>query len=358
MAETTEIAWADSTFNGWSGCTKVSPACTNCYAEKMCARFSHLGEWGPGAERKRTSKANWRKPVAWNRKAEKAQDARDLFNECGGSDCRWEGPIPRRPRVFCGSLCDWLDPEVPAEWLADLLALIAATPHLDWLLLSKRPELWRDRLWLVTELRDAINPRDPDLAQEWLSGKAPPNVWMGITAENQEWLDKRWESLKEIPARIKFLSVEPMLGPLVLPDDFPGCYHPTSEGLAPDHSECAPTGTWVIGGGESGSRARPTHPAWARSLRDQCREGGIPFMWKQHGEFAPCTSPVLHACMKGKKDWQARLGFPKVCACSEGPHTLVDDAKGFACVHRVGKKAAGRLLDGQLHNEFPEVARG
>lgn len=120
MGSTTKISWCDSTFNPWIGCTKISPACANCYAADMMHRWGK-DLWGPGKPRQRTSAANWRQPLKWE-----AEAARTGI----------------RRKVFCGSLCDCLDPEVPIEWLADLLGLIFRTPHLDWLLLTKRPEMW------------------------------------------------------------------------------------------------------------------------------------------------------------------------------------------------------------------------
>lgn len=270
MGERTEISWTDHTFNPWTGCTKVSPGCANCYAETMCNRFPHLGEWGPGAERKRTSEANWRKPLGWARKARRA----------GG----------RKPRVFCASLSDWLDPEVPAEWLADLLALIAKTSDaLDWQLLTKRPGLWRERLDAAADARIEVNPPGAQFAERWLAGEAPEGVWLGITVEDQRRADERRRSLLEIPARVRFLSCEPLLGHL-------------------DHL-CQGGIHWCIAGGESGPKARPMNPEWARALRDQCEEAGVAFHFKQWGEWS-----------NGK---------------------------------RKGKKNAGRLLDGRTHDAFP-----
>ena len=139
MGMKTSIAWCDHTFNPWLGCAKVSPGCANCYAEGGAKR-SGLVEWGQGKPRRRTSVAKWREPITWNR---------TMQCDCGSVPCDMSEDLDRmacpnceslfrRPRVFCGSLMDWLDPEVPAEWLADLLALIHATPDLDWLLLTKK----------------------------------------------------------------------------------------------------------------------------------------------------------------------------------------------------------------------------
>lgn len=320
MAETTEIAWCDSTFNPWTGCTKVSPGCANCYAEKMCNRFGHLGSWGPGAERKRTGPGYWRKPLAWEREGATGADLWD-----GGTG----DATPHSRRVFCGSLCDWLDPEVPAEWLADLLGLIDATPHLDWLLLTKRPHLWRERLeatQLVYPPQSVAQKQGKDAAWAWLrEGRAPKNVWIGTTVEDQQRADERIPELLEIPARVRFLSCEPLLGEV----DLLGAIR---------HVD------WVICGGESGPNARPMHPDWARSLRDQCKAAGVPFMFKQWGEWAPdkpgAPAPPARIMARDGRSWASR---------SE----LVPPARSPYPMIRVGKKAAGRLLDGVTHNEFP-----
>jgi protein gp37 len=140
MAQNSNIEWTDNTWNPWIGCTKVSPGCANCYAEARDQRFAGGAHWGKGAPRQRTSAANWKQPLKWNREA--AEDVDDALHDFGAD--KYEAP--QRPRVFCASLADWLDDEVPIEWLADLLGLIHATPFLDWQLLTKRPENWMARI--------------------------------------------------------------------------------------------------------------------------------------------------------------------------------------------------------------------
>lgn len=193
-----------------------------------------------------------------------------------------------RPRVFSLSMGDWLDHEVPAEWLAEMLTAIRLTPHLSWLLLTKRPELWRQRLGAAYDWWDEEYEGQADenysghyarkWIKAWLDGKAPENVWVGVTGENQTWVDRRVPELLKIPARVYFLSCEPLLGPITLPDTWPGCFHGD---YSIDHSECAPVRSWIIAGGESGRNPRPMDPEWARSLRDQCKEAGVPFFMKQ-----------------------------------------------------------------------------
>ena len=249
MADKTMIEWCDRTFNPWMGCAKVSDGCKFCYAETLMDTRYKKVKWGPRGTRVRTSAENWRKPLRWNREA---------WLEC--QSCGWRGegnefhacpyPVselkPTRQRVFCASLADVLEdrPELFA-WRNDLFELIEQTSdNLDWLILTKRPENARDLLpaaWF----------------EAW-----PGNVWMGTTVENQKAAEERIPYLLDIPARVRFLSVEPMLGKIDL-------------GMGGIH--------WVICGGESGQGCRPMEPAWAGDLRFQCGAAGAPFFMKQLG---------------------------------------------------------------------------
>ena len=206
MGEVTRIAWTDHTFNPWIGCQRISPGCDNCYAERT-ARRRNWAEWGPGAERKITTPGTWKGPTAWNRKA------------------RVEGV---RKLVFCASLADVMDPRAPEGAREDLFALIRATPMLTWQLLTKLPR-----------------NLDRFLPEDW--GEGYPNVWLGITAEDQLHYDRRWPVLARTPAAVRFISYEPALGELTLRE----------------HDERP---DWVIWGGESGPGARPMEPAWARRI--------------------------------------------------------------------------------------------
>src|SRR6185312_11550581 len=287
MGENTKISWCDATFNPWIGCTKVSDGCTNCYAEAQNSfRKWNGGVWGKGTPRKRTSVANWRRPLSWN----------SVAAEAGAS-------MLRRPRVFCSSLADVFDSEVDPAWRADLFALIKATTQLDWQLLTKRPHN-------IAKM----------LPADW--GDGWPNVWLGTTVEDQKAADLRVPVLLEVPARVHFLSVEPMIGPVDLgrwmgtenchacnvrfwPDsvrapwlrsvDFEGddermC--PACGALEGETGTVGPIGSelddeprldWAICGGESGSKARPMELEWARSLKAQCEAGGAAFFFKQTG---------------------------------------------------------------------------
>lgn len=269
MGEATTIEWTDHTFNPWRGCTKVSPGCANCYAEAMARRNPKvLGEWGPGGTRVVAAESYWRQPLKWDREAREADERR---------------------RVFCASLADvFEDRDDLIAPRARLLRTIYECRNLDWLLLTKRPENWRK---LVEEsLTEVVmdDDHDPGLAATlmlWLNGDPPPNVWLGVSAEDQRRADERIPQLHKIPAKIKFLSVEPMLGPIETERSLYGYDwdllggEEWSPALARRHGSIS----WVICGGESGPNARPFDIRWARSLRDRCATAGVPFFMKQLG---------------------------------------------------------------------------
>lgn len=327
MAENTNIEWCDATFNGWIGCTRISPACDNCYAAVSTPARTMGIKWGFREPRRRTGDATWEQPAKWNR-----QHAA-FFAEHG-----------RRRRVFCSSLADVFDKEVPAEWRLDLLSIILSTPNLDWLVLTKR--VGNVRTMLSEAQRLAWAREEFDVAGQlgrWLDGAPPANVWMGITVCNQEEADRDIPKLLYVPAVVRFLSMEPLLGLVVLPEVF-------IRGLALEGRELHwPDGAgvirWVIVGGESGPHARPIHPDWARSLSDQCAAAAVPMLFKQWGEWLPAAdsrSVTGHV-----------LALQGAGPISKSPmwHVFEDGQR----TARVGKAAAGRLLDGRTHDEFPEV---
>jgi protein gp37 len=243
MGKETKIAWCHHTFNPWIGCSRVSPGCDHCYAEAMSSR-SFKVEWGPGQPRRRTSPANWSEPLKWNDLAEGAFE---------------------RPRVFCSSLADVFDNEVDASWLFDLITLIVKTPNLDWLLLTKRIGNFRSRLTAATQSAHC-DPLDiADRIDAWITDQRTfHNIWLGATVVNQIEADRDIPKLIEAPANVRFLSIEPMLGPISL-DAFL---------LELD---------WTIVGGESGPFARPMDLVWARDVRDQSAAANRPFFYKQSG---------------------------------------------------------------------------
>lgn len=320
MSANSKIEWTDHTFNAWEGCEKISPGCDNCYAETRNARFGGgtAINWGPGAPRRRTSPANWALPVKWNKQHEA------FFAEHG-----------RRQRVFCASLSDVFDNAVDPAWRADLFRLIQQTPHLDWLLLTKRIGNANNMI------AAALGEIDIDGGE--LNPWPWPNVWIGATVVNQQEADRDIPKLMAVPAAKRFLSLEPLLGPVdlrLMSRSFGFPKHITHDGRAIG----MPQGLHqVIVGGESGRAARPMHPEWARSLRDQCVAADVPFLFKQWGEW---ISTDQEACPNGPpfSRWQWADGT----AFQPG-----DGQRAISLFCKAGKKSAGRKLDGITHDGFP-----
>jgi len=328
MADTTPIEWTDATWSPWEGCTKVSVGpqggCVNCYAEAM-NRWLRKGEnWGPGAPRRIYSSAHWDKPLLWNKAAAKAG---------------------KRMRVF-PSVCDPFDNEVAPIMRARFFELIARTPNLDWLLLTKR----------IGNARAMLPPTVNDFAAVY------PNVWLGATVVTQEEADRDIPKLLSTPARVRFLSIEPLLGPIDLThidkdrvwsiDALAGDYWREEEDETGFHNveriKNVRKLDWVIVGGESGLGARPMHPDWARSLRDQCAAAGVPFLFKQWGEWKDVGSRAASpSSLPGNLCRVTTPGRPDHYVAISGDKALI--------LSKVGKKAAGRLLDGVEHDAFPAV---
>lgn len=235
MGENSKIEWTTHTFNPWIGCQKVSAGCDHCYAEALMDTRLGQVKWGPHGKRKRTSEANWKQPIKWDKAAKLAG---------------------RRDRVFCASLSDWLDNKVDQQWRLDLRDLIRQTPNLDWLLLTKRIENYAQ-----------FSPwRTP-----------PKNVWLGVTAEDQSNYDRRWKILKDINAVVRFISYEPALGPITVIRD-------TGSTNIPD---------WIIMGGESGKETRMMEPAWAYGMKELCQKYEVPFFMKQMTNKSPIPVDLL-----------------------------------------------------------------
>lgn len=320
MAENTRIEWADHSFNPWTGCTKVSPGCDHCYAEGWAKRSGHV-EWGPHGSRRRTGIATWGQPLKWNAAAAKSGT---------------------RARVFCASLSDVFDNHrsIQDKWRTDLWRLIWDTPHLDWLLLTKRPQN-------IAVMLPVDGLHHPSWREGW------PNVWLGTTAENQTEADRRIPHLLAVPAKVHFLSCEPLLELLDLHRWMGVHHHPDNNLSDPETAAAIATVIkaardqfreehgrhgidWLICGGESGPKARPMHPDWARSLRDQCAAAGVAFHFKQWGEWAPVGL--------SRTD-----GLPITSSDYDGP---IYGAKEAGV--KLGKKAAGRRLDGREWNDVPK----
>lgn len=321
MAEGSNISWTDDTFNPWEGCQKVGPGCDGCYAEARNIRYAEQGateapNWGPGAPRRRTSAANWRKPLKWQREQAAAiAGARDM-----------DAPLPRPRFVFCASLADVFDNAVPVEWRRDLFRLIRETPDLTWLLLTKRPgnilKLFCEADGQLFDRHGIVDPRG------W-----PANAAIGCTAVNQEEADRDVPTLLIARSRLTnaqspgpaftFLSMEPLLGPVDLRQ---------AHTMPSRHDRV----DWVITGGETDQgqhKARPAHPDWFRGLRDQCAAAGVPFHHKQNGEWVG--------------DDQGVQTFGR------DPSIMLEDRTPPAAMFRVGKARSGRMLDGREHDDRP-----
>lgn len=316
MVLMTKIEWADSVWNPVTGCGKISPGCQNCYAERMSKRLA--GRCGYPKENpfkvtlhpdRLEQPYNWKKPK----------------------------------RIFVCSMADLFHEDVPDDFIDKVFTVMA---HAQWfyghkfMVLTKRPERMRQ---FILEVEKDINQqkipkKNPDGTTTHKITFAFPlqNIWLGVTAENQEQADKRIPVLLQIPAAVRFVSVEPMLGPVDLTDihydsitaiDALNGLH----GFPKPHAD-GPKLDWVICGGETGPGARPMHPDWAKSLRDQCRTAGVPFFFKQWGEY-------IHTSIEESE--------PFIDIDRE-----YDDSDYFI---KVGKKNTGRLLDGRTWDEFPVI---
>ena len=386
MAQNSTIEWTDHTFNPVRGCTKISPGCANCYAAREARRFPAIrGTWGDSGTRIVAVPSAWKEPLKWDRAASRAgtrarvfcASLADIFEDWKGDlhfpaqlepggrvTARWDGRQLVR-EIDASADRQGLAPATMDHLRAELFALILATPHLDWLLLTKRPENWREAvtraLAIIQEIPGAFTlDTEPNarawMLQNWLDGHPPRNVWIGTTAEDQQRADQRIPALLSIPARVRFLSCEPLLGPV----DLAAIPRPTEFHQSPHGWDAwlAKRIHWLIAGGESGPGARPMHPEWARSLRDQCQSAGVPFLFKQWGEFSPGWHESLLDAPAKAGGWTCMTVLSSTDKRREGGQTVyAHDSQGRAIrMDRPGKKAAGRLLDGREWNEFPVPA--
>jgi protein gp37 len=318
MAANSKIEWCDHTFNPWIGCSKVSAACDHCYAERMGKRMRV--EWGLWSERRKTK--TWRDPVRWHNAAKRREAEGWTY----------------RPRVFCGSLCDIFEANPQLDpWRVELWKLIEHTDRLTWLLLTKRP----------MNVLDSVPPAWRD---DW-----PAHVWVGTTIETQPLAEQRLRYLCTIPAPVRFVSCEPLLGPLLLQDVqvTPYTYVNALKGTCRNREgamevvqsiEYHPI-NWVIVGGESGPKARPMHPDWVRRIAGDCADAQVPFFFKQWGAWAPASNWEDVPDEDAPRDTGSTLMFK---------HPIHEE--GIATeMRRVGKKNAGKLLDGKEWTASPQV---
>lgn len=277
MGEATGISWTNATWNPWHGCAKVSAGCKNCYM------FREKKQYGQDPTLVVRSKTKFNDPLKWIAKG--------------------------NPPQFCFT-CSWSDffIEQADSWRAEAWEIIDTTPLITYQILTKRPER-------IAQC----------LPANW--GEGYENVWLGVSCENQETANKRIKLLLQAPAAVRFVSAEPLLGPI----QFSEIVMPDGDHLNTLYSDDTDSGIdWVIVGGESGPGARPMHPDWARTIRDQCQAAGVPFFFKQNGEYVSVSE-----------------------VAGEGPHYHFPDG---ATVRRIGTKAAGATLDGREWHEFPPVS--
>lgn len=335
MSDRTDIEWADATWNPIGGCSRVSEECRNCYAEVMAARFSDPGQWGHGLAR-RVKLRDGTTDHRWTGKLVLHEHKLD-------QPLRWKKPR----RIFVNSTSDLFHENVPDEWIDRVFAVMALAPQHVFMVLTKRADRMREYFsarkegdpWAeasdhiaeligMEEATYVLEPRDIPLH----------NVWLGVSVGDQTAADERIPELLATPAAVRFVSAEPLLGPVDLARPTFGaihCANRCADGcLAMGDEECARCLgggeiDWVIVGGESGPGARPMHPDWAREIRDQCVAAGVSFFFKQWGAWGPYdrsrTDGALYAT----------------------PYCMDSPMQNF------GKKAAGRLLDGREWNEVP-----
>ncbi|WP_045562696.1 DUF5131 family protein [Streptomyces sp. FxanaA7] len=394
MATNTSIEWADKTWSPIIGCDRVSPGCDACYAITTAhVRTSNPQPAIAAAFTGTTHKADGR--VDWTGQINLLEDR--LLQPLS-----WKKPV----KVFVNSQSDLFHKNVPDEYIAKVFAVMALTPQHSYQLLTKRHARMRSLLrdecrcgaghapgthfrskmaWAVSQANPDRIPGLPTDAEQRVT-VAPwplPGVWLGVSVENQQWADIRIPALLETPAAVRFLSCEPLIGPVDLwgKRDYrghrpqltywldgrpgPGPEHTTSTGMTMHSIVTGPRVDWVIAGGESGPKARPAHPNWFRTIRNQCAHSGVPFLFKQWGEWG-VDWPVDK---NGKVITTGRgLGItvaddgtvyqPGDLAYPDGPRygeaVRADHGRAsLTAMYRLGKKKAGRELDGRTHDEFP-----
>jgi protein gp37 len=344
MSDKTGIEWTDSSWNPIVGCSLVSPGCTNCYAMKAANRLLDK----PGSHYDGTTKRVNGNAV-WTGKLNLAPE--HILTQ----PLRW-----KRPRkIFVNSMSDLFHEGVPDEWIDRVFTVMALTSRHTYQVLTKRPARMHD---FILRLSRSIEPLEAAARAmgytfhfEGIS-TLPwpiPNVWLGVSVERQKEADERIPLLTKTPAAVRFISAEPLLGPINL----------AQAGLDIDMSDLDSLSKtnlhWVIVGGESGKDARPMHPAWARSLRDQCIAAGVPYFFKQWGSWRPME---VGESQGGNTNFVLRDPEDRrnpMSECFHMPHSvdacITDPKYGWRYpVKNVGKKAAGRLLDGRTWDEFPD----
>lgn len=367
MADKSKIKWTDSTWNPITGCSVVSAACKNCYAMKLAGtRLQHH----PSRVGLTQDTANG--PV-WTGEVR--------FNE-GWLDqpLRWKKPR----KIFVCAHSDLFHESVPNEWIDQIFAVMALAPQHTFQVLTKRPGRMlaylsqdRRREWADCAVR-LWGENDPDALHDAIYGGEAvlPNVWLGVTVENQDAANERIPLLLQTPAAVRWVSMEPLLGSVSfrwMAGIFPGPHAAQNPSGKTNHLEALRRIDWVVVGGESGPNARPMHPDWVRSLRDQCVEAGVPFFFKQWGEWHTGvvrmgTGEAVFRLFDTFERWVNKASTwvqGGICLDKDGRELkngadmmrARDEGKfPVTIMHRVGTKASGNILDGQLFEQYPEVA--
>jgi protein gp37 len=353
MAETS-IEWTDKTWNPTRGCKRVSPGCKNCYAERMAMRFSGPGMPYEGLVHMTSQGPKWTGIV---REVPSMLDA----------PLHWKKP----QRIFVDSMSDLFEEQVSDEFIDKVFAVMALCSRHTFQALTKRADRMQ-RYMSAPGLRVRIQNVVDDM-EAWDGGFIPrdqsapvikqwplPNVWLGVSVEDQERADERIPMLLETPAAVRFISAEPLLGPVDL--RFHIYSEPTgnfrTHGAKRQFESARPADGglhWVIAGGESGPGARPAHPDWHRGLRDQCAAAGLPFLFKQWGNWLPgdhfsAELSEADAALDESKFRSANLWDTTSSNWSFDPDPIEHDE---TTMFNVGKKAAGRLLDGRTWDGLP-----
>lgn len=341
------IEWTDKVWNPIVGCTKVSEGCRHCYAERMAKRLKAMGL---------TQYQDVSIAGKWSGNVHLVPDLLD-------APLHWKKPR----RVFVNSMSDLFHPEVSNEFIFNIFSRMFLAPQHTFIILTKRPERMAE--WFNNYSNGGFSTRE--IVKGMVNifyGKHPadkvdgfewplPNVWLGVSVENQKAADERIPLLLETPAAVRFVSCEPLLGDV----DLKGWIYKNGLWVNGDKKL-----DWVICGGESGPGARPMHPDWARSLRDQCQDAGVPFFFKQWGEWKPISEmsetetdeiyyPLSEKDVLGVRNCKVKnhpVGF------DGGDHWFLTNGKPSYLTFRIGKKKAGRLLDGVEWNQYPDVVNG
>ncbi|MFF0009524.1 phage Gp37/Gp68 family protein [Streptomyces tibetensis] len=379
MATNTSIEWADKTWSPIIGCDRVSPGCDSCYAIST-ARIRESNPHPAIAAAFAGTTQRTDAGIDWSGRI-------NLLNDRLTEPLRWKKPR----KVFVNSLSDLFHKNVPDEFIAKVFAVMALTPQHTYQVLTKRHARMRSILsdvcrcgnghtpgvhfrsamaWAASRANPDRIPGLPDDAEQrvWNTPWPLPGVWLGVSVENQHWANVRVPALIATPAAIRWISAEPLLGPVDLYGDLRNdvyrCPCGAWERDGNVHTLCADCGKpwrhkpgdaridWVVAGGESGPKARPMHPDWARSLREQCATAAVPFLFKQHGTWSP-NQPDRGG--DPKRD-VALLNDGTVHQPGHLPARPELEGKQMVPMYRVGKKAAGRELDGRTHDQFPAPA--